>query len=80
MTWWPAIGASFKLTHQMDRAFGGRDGLVVVVENGHPEVTIKFADALAAELRRYPDRFPDLFYRLDPKSFRRWALALFGYQ
>ena len=63
-----------QLTHQMDRAFGGRDGLVVVVGNGHPEVTTKFADALAAELRRYPDRFPDLFYRLDPKSFRRWAL------
>jgi hopanoid biosynthesis associated RND transporter like protein HpnN len=63
-----------QLTHQMDRAFGGRDGLVVVVENGHPEVTTKFADALAAELRRYPHRFPDLFYRLDPKSFRRWAL------
>ena len=63
-----------QLTHQMDRAFGGRDGLVVVVENGHPEVTTKFADALAAELRRYPDRFPELFYRLDPKSFTRWAL------
>ncbi|MFZ0051276.1 MAG: MMPL family transporter [Desulfobaccales bacterium] len=62
------------LTHQMDRAFGGRDGLVVVVENGPPEVTAKFANALAAELRRYPHRFPDLFYRLDPKSFRRWAL------
>lgn len=63
-----------QLTSQMDRAFGGRDGLVVVVENGHPEVTTKFADALAAELRRYPDRFPELFYRLDPESFTRWAL------
>ncbi len=63
-----------QLTHQMDQAFGGRDGLVVVVENGHPEVSVKFADALAAQLRRYPDRFPELFYRLDPKTFTRWAL------
>ncbi|MGC2434368.1 MAG: MMPL family transporter [Desulfobaccales bacterium] len=63
-----------KLTHRMDEAFGGRDGLVVVVENRQPEVTIKFADALAAELRRYPKQFTDLFYRVNPESFRRWAL------
>ncbi|MGP8049632.1 MAG: MMPL family transporter [Desulfobaccales bacterium] len=63
-----------RLTHRMDRAFGGRDGLVVVVENGHPEATIKFAAALAAELRRYPKQFSDLFYRVAPQSFRRWAL------
>ena len=43
----------------MDRAFGGRDGMVVVVENGHPKRAIKFADDLAAELRRYPDHFPE---------------------
>jgi len=62
------------LTHRMDQAFGGRDGLVVVVENRQPEVAIKFADALAAELRGYPQRFTDLFYRVNPESFRRWAL------
>jgi hopanoid biosynthesis associated RND transporter like protein HpnN len=63
-----------KLSGKMDRAFGGRDGLVVVVENGHPKQTTQFADALAAELRRYPDRFPELFYRVDPEQFKRWAL------
>ena len=63
-----------QLSEKMDRAFGGRDGLVVVVENGHPKRTIKFAKDLAAELRRYPDRFPELFYRIDPESFKPWAL------
>ncbi len=63
-----------KLTHQMDQAFGGRDGLVVVMENRQPEVTIKFADALAAELRSYPQQFTELYYRVNPERFRRWAL------
>ena len=45
-------------TEMMDRAFGGRDGMVVVVENGTPKRAIKFANELAAELRRYPDHFP----------------------
>ena len=61
-------------SEKMDRAFGGRDGMVVVVENGHPKRAIKFADDLAAELRRYPDHFPELFYHIDPESFKRSAL------
>ena len=61
-------------TEKMDRAFGGRDGMVVVVENGHPKRAIKFANDLAAELRRYPDHFPELFYHIDPESFKRSAL------
>ena len=61
-------------TEVMDRAFGGRDGMVVVAENGHPKRTIKFANDLATELRRYPGRFPELFYRIDPERFKRSAL------
>ena len=61
-------------TEAMDRAFGGRDGMVVVVENGHPKRAIKFAGDLAAELRRYPDHFPELFYHIDPETFKRSAL------
>ncbi len=61
------------LCEQMDRDFGTRDSLVVVVENGHPQRSIQFADDLAAELGRYPDRFPDIFYRLDPDRFKPWA-------
>ena len=61
-------------TEMMDRAFGGRDGMVVVVENGHPKRAIEFANDLAAELRRYPDHFPELFYHVDPERFKRSAL------
>jgi hopanoid biosynthesis associated RND transporter like protein HpnN len=63
-----------QLSENMSKDFGGRDGLVVVVENGHPQRTTQFAEALAAELRRYPQQFPHLFYRLNPDSFKRWAL------
>jgi len=62
------------LGEQMDKDFGSRDGLVVVVENGHPQRSTAFAEALAAQLRRYPDRFPEIFYRLDPERFKSWAL------
>jgi len=67
-------------TDKMDKAFGGRDGMVVVVENGHPGRAIKFADDLAAELRRYPDHFPELFYHIDPESFRRSALLYLDFK
>jgi uncharacterized protein len=64
-----------QLSDQMTKSFGSRDGLVVVVGNGtHQTRAIKFADALASELRRYPDRFTDLFYHLDPEIFKPWAL------
>ncbi|MGA9753561.1 MAG: MMPL family transporter [Desulfobaccales bacterium] len=61
-------------TEIMDKAFGGRDGMVVVVENGHPKRAVKFADDLAAELRRYPDSFPELFYQINPERFKPSAL------
>ena len=67
-----------KLSNSIDRDFGGRDGLVVVVENVNRERSVKFAEALGKELRRYPDRFPDLFYRLNPESFKPWALLYLG--
>jgi hopanoid biosynthesis associated RND transporter like protein HpnN len=63
-----------KLSDRIDQDFGGRDGLVVVVQNGAKSISIKFAQTLAAELRRYPEQFPDLFYRLNPDSFKSWAL------
>jgi hopanoid biosynthesis associated RND transporter like protein HpnN len=63
-----------KQTEKMDKAFGGRDGMVVVVENGHPQRAIKFANELAAELKRYPDYFPELFYHINPERFKSSAL------
>lgn len=62
------------LSDNLSKAFGDRDGLVVVVENDHRSQSVRFAEALAAELRRYPDRFTDLFYRLNPDNFKPWAL------
>ena len=59
---------------QLDKAFGSHDGLMVVVENGHPSNSIAFAEALAQELRRYPRNFPEFFYRLEPDKFKQWAL------
>jgi hopanoid biosynthesis associated RND transporter like protein HpnN len=63
-----------RLTDKMDKAFGGHDGLAVVVENGKKSRRIAFAKALAAELRQYPDHFTELFYRLNPDTFKPWAL------
>ncbi|MHB9071932.1 MAG: hypothetical protein ACYC6G_00250 [Desulfobaccales bacterium] len=62
------------LSDHLSQAFGDRDGLVVVVENAHRSQSVRFAEALATELRRYPDRFTDLFYRLNPDNFKPWAL------
>ncbi len=63
-----------KQTEKMDKAFGGRDGMVVVVENGHPQRAIKFANELAAKLKRYPNYFPELFYHINPERFKSSAL------
>ena len=62
------------LTDRIDEAFGGRDGMVVVVRNVDRRQSIKFAEALVAELRRYPEQFPEIFYRLEPDSLKPWAL------
>jgi hopanoid biosynthesis associated RND transporter like protein HpnN len=57
----------------MDRQFGGRDNLAVVVENSDPKDAVRFVEALAAELKQYPQHFQELFYRVDPEKFRNWA-------
>jgi hopanoid biosynthesis associated RND transporter like protein HpnN len=63
-----------QLSEAMDRHFGSRDNLAVVVENSDPKNCIQFVEALAAELRRYPQHFRELFYRVDPQKFKNWAL------
>jgi hypothetical protein len=62
------------LSDRIDKAFGGRDGMVVVVQNVERRQSIKFAEALVAELHRYPEQFPEIFYRLDANSLKPWAL------
>jgi uncharacterized protein len=62
------------LGEQLAKDFGSRDDLVVVVENGHPDRSKAFAEALAAELKKYPRDFREVFYRLQPEAFKKWAL------
>lgn len=63
-----------QLSEEMDRQFGGRDNLAVVVENSDPKHSIQFVEALAAELKQYPQNFREIFYRVDPEKFKHWAL------
>ncbi|MDI6853999.1 MAG: MMPL family transporter [Deltaproteobacteria bacterium] len=63
-----------RLSQEYERQFGDRDQFVVVVENGKPARSIRFAEALAQELRKHPGHFPQLFYRVDPEPFKKWAL------
>lgn len=63
-----------QVSRELERQFGDRDQFVVVVENGEPARSIRFAEALAEELRKHPDHFPQLFYRVDPEPFKKWAL------
>jgi hopanoid biosynthesis associated RND transporter like protein HpnN len=58
----------------LDREFGSRDDLVVVVENGHPSRAKAFAEALAGELKKHPQDFLEIFYRIQPESLKKWAL------
>lgn len=63
-----------RLSDEMEREFGERDQFVVVVENTEKERSIAFAEALAVQVKKYPDRFREIFYRVDPEPFRHWAL------
>src|SRR5574340_579283 len=63
-----------RLTEELDRQFGSRDNLAVVVENTDQKHCIQFVEALAAELDQYPQHFRELFYRVDPQKFKHWAL------
>ncbi|MFW6122942.1 MAG: MMPL family transporter [Thermodesulfobacteriota bacterium] len=63
-----------QLGEKLTEDFGSRDDLVVVVENGHPSRAKAFAEALAAELKKHPQDFPEIFYRLNPEVFKKWAL------
>ncbi|MFZ5451373.1 MAG: MMPL family transporter [Thermodesulfobacteriota bacterium] len=63
-----------KLSKEIDAQFGTRDNLVIVVENDNLPRSLHFIEALAQKLRQYPEEFRDLFYRVDPANFKKWAL------
>ncbi|MDD2903302.1 MAG: MMPL family transporter, partial [Syntrophales bacterium] len=71
------VGADLRimrLSEEIDRQFGSRDNLAVVVENTDSKRSIQFVESLAAELRQYPRQFQELFYRFDLEKFKHWAL------
>ncbi|MBW1991125.1 MAG: MMPL family transporter [Deltaproteobacteria bacterium] len=63
-----------RLSRELEKEFGERDDFVVVVEKEQPERAIAFAEALAAEVRQHPQHFPEIFYRVNPEPFKKWAL------
>ena len=63
-----------KLSKQIDAQFGSRDNLVIVVENTNLPRSIEFIQALAKKLQQYPKEFRNLFYRVNPANFKKWAL------
>ncbi len=69
-----------RLSDEINREFGERDQFVVVAENGTPGRPIAFAEALGAELRKQPDRFPQIFYRVAPDPFKKWALLYLDFE
>jgi len=64
-----------RLEAKFKEEFGSHtDSMVVVVKNDDRRRAIAFARALAAELQKYPREFPELFYRVEPEQFQKWAL------
>jgi len=56
------------------RPFRGRDAFTVVVEAPSPRQAVAFIQDLASRLRNQPQYFKEVFYRIDPSTFRPWAL------
>ena len=62
------------LSNKIDYEFGSHDGYIVVVENTDKRRSIQFAKALAKELQKHPQDIKQLFYRVNPEPFKKWAL------
>ncbi|HVP80751.1 MAG TPA: MMPL family transporter [Thermodesulfobacteriota bacterium] len=66
-----------KLSEEMD-PFDDLDTLVVAVENHDPSRSLKFLHTLVPFLEADRAHYDQVFFRVDPKSFRRWALLYLG--
>jgi len=66
-----------KLSEQMDQ-FDDLDTFVVAVENQDPSRSLKFLRALVPLLEADREHYDQIFFRVDPKPFRRWALLYLG--
>jgi uncharacterized protein len=62
-----------QLSKQLDQ-FDDLDNFVVAIENHNPVQSLNFLRALAAQLEADREHYADVFYRVDPKALRSWAL------
>jgi|WetSurMetagenome_2_1015567.scaffolds.fasta_scaffold02768_4 uncharacterized protein len=62
-----------QLSKQLDR-FDDLDNFVVAIENHNTSRSLNFLRALAAQLDADREHYLDVFYRVDPKTLRPWAL------
>ncbi len=56
------------------RQFGHLDSFVVVMEGSNPRRSLEFLRALVPQLEKDKANYQDIFYRVDPQNFRKWAL------
>ncbi len=54
--------------------FDDLDSFVVAIESRETRRSLKFLQALVARLEADQEHFQQVFYRVDPKQFRPWAL------
>ena len=62
-----------QLSKQLDQ-FDDLDNFVVAIENQDRPRTLSFLRALVAHLEADREHYLDVFYRVDPKALRPWAL------
>lgn len=54
--------------------FDGETGFTVVIRAPSPQRAVAFARSLERRILDHPGRFQEVFYRIDPDQFRKWAL------
>jgi uncharacterized protein len=62
-----------QLSKQLDQ-FDDLDNFVVVIENRNPSRSLNFLRTLVAQIEADHDHYLEVFYRVDPKALRPWAL------
>ena len=69
-----------RLTRELYREFGDRDGFVVVIANRDRAESLAFLAALVRRIQDDSRYFEEIFYRIDPKAFARHALLYLDHE
>ncbi len=62
-----------QLAEQVNQ-FEQLDSFIVVIESPDPRTSLSFLRVLASRLEPDKENYREIFYRVDPEQFRRWAL------